>query len=120
VRDVAHQERSTSIDFLGNLLLASASARCKWMLERGERYDWFESRFVTVLALTSLHVVRALIWRELTIDEPVIDFRVLKSRAARRRRADSRRARPGALRLDVRAARCSSALHGLTREQTAW
>jgi DHA2 family multidrug resistance protein len=50
------------------------------MLERGERFDWFESRFVTSLAVTALVAGIALIWRELTVDEPIIDFSVLKSR----------------------------------------
>ncbi len=80
VHDAEHQERSLSVDFLGILLLATAVGSLQWMLERGERYDWFESRFVTVLALTSLTSFVLLLWRELTIDEPVINFRVLKSR----------------------------------------
>jgi DHA2 family multidrug resistance protein len=50
------------------------------MLERGERYDWWESRFVTLLAVTALTSGVALIWHELTTDEPVINFRILKSR----------------------------------------
>ena len=50
------------------------------MLERGERYDWFDSRFVTVLCAVSVTSFVLLLWRELTIDEPVINFRVLKSR----------------------------------------
>jgi DHA2 family multidrug resistance protein len=50
------------------------------MLERGERYDWFESRFVTALAITSAVSFLLLLWRELTAKEPVINFRVLHSR----------------------------------------
>jgi len=50
------------------------------MLERGERYDWWESRFVTALAVTAVLTGIGLIWRELTVDEPVINFRILKSR----------------------------------------
>jgi MFS transporter, DHA2 family, multidrug resistance protein len=80
VRDVAHQERSTTVDFLGIALLAVCVGSLQWMLERGERYDWFESRFVTGLAVTSVAAGVGLVWRELTADEPVIDFRVLKSR----------------------------------------
>jgi DHA2 family multidrug resistance protein len=80
VHDAEHQERSSSVDFLGILLLATAVGSLQWMLERGERYDWFESRFVTILGLTSLTSFVLLLWRELTIDEPVINFRVLKSR----------------------------------------
>lgn len=80
VKDAAHQVRAQTVDVLGIVLLAVAVGSLQWMLERGERYDWFESRFVTVLAITSLVAAILLVWRELTIDEPVIDFHVLKSR----------------------------------------
>ena len=49
----------------GILLLALCVGSLQWMLERGERYDWFDSRFVTVLGVTSLvsfvaaHLARA-------------------------------------------------------------
>jgi DHA2 family multidrug resistance protein len=80
VHDSEHQERAGTIDGTGILLLALCVGSLQWMLERGERYDWFESRFVTVLALTSLTSFALLLWRELTIDEPVINFRVLLNR----------------------------------------
>src|ERR1043166_9424287 len=80
VHDAEHQERGTSIDFLGIGLLALCVGSLQWMLERGERYDWFESGFVKALGLTSAVSFVMLIWRELTVDEPVINFRVLKSR----------------------------------------
>ncbi len=50
------------------------------MLEKGERYDWFDSRFITGLAVTSAASFVLLIWRELTTDQPIINLRVLKSR----------------------------------------
>jgi DHA2 family multidrug resistance protein len=80
VRDSEHQERAGSVDVTGVLLLAICVGSLQWMLERGERYDWFDSRFVTMLAVTSLTSFVLLIWRELTIDEPVINFRVLLNR----------------------------------------
>jgi DHA2 family multidrug resistance protein len=80
VRDAAHQERAETIDFLGIALLTVCVGSLQWMLERGERYDWFESRFVTALAVTSVVAGIALVWRELTAEDPVIDFRVLRSR----------------------------------------
>src|SRR5689334_5494092 len=80
VHDAAHQERAETIDYQGILLLALTVGSLQWMLERGERYDWFESRFVTALAITSAVSFVLLIWRELTTDEPIINFRVLKSR----------------------------------------
>lgn len=80
VKDAAHQVRTRTIDGTGILLLTLAVGSLQWMLERGERYDWFESRFVLTLAIVSAVSAILLVWRELTIEEPVIDFRVLKSR----------------------------------------
>src|SRR3982751_3206844 len=51
VHDAEHQERADSVDILGFVLLATCVGSLQWMLERGERYDWFESRFVTTLAV---------------------------------------------------------------------
>lgn len=80
VRNAAHQVRATSIDVLGIVLLATAVGSLQWMLERGERLDWFESRFVVTLACTSLFSAIALVWHELRTPQPIIDFRILKSR----------------------------------------
>jgi DHA2 family multidrug resistance protein len=80
VRDAAHQERATTVDWLGIGLLTTGVGSLQWMLERGERYDWFESRFVMALAVVSAVSFVGLVWRELTAKEPVINFRVLKSR----------------------------------------
>ena len=80
VKDASHQVKAKSVDVLGIVLLTLAVGSLQWMLERGERYDWFESRFVTTLAVVTVVSTILLVWRELTIDEPVIDFRVLKSR----------------------------------------
>ena len=80
VKDSVHQVRATTVDVLGMVLLTVAVGSLQWMLERGERFDWFESRFVTMLLVTFVTSTLLLIWRELSIDEPIIDFRVLRSR----------------------------------------
>ncbi|HKV49972.1 MAG TPA: DHA2 family efflux MFS transporter permease subunit [Gemmatimonadaceae bacterium] len=80
VRNAAHQERSRTIDVSGIALLAVCIGSLQWMLERGERYDWFDSRFIVTLLVVSIASAVLLVWRELTAKEPVIDFRVLKSR----------------------------------------
>ena len=80
VHDAAHQARAKSIDVAGIVFLATGVGSLQWMLERGERYDWFESRFVTTLCVVSVVSFILLLWRELTAKEPVINFRVFKSR----------------------------------------
>jgi MFS transporter, DHA2 family, multidrug resistance protein len=80
VHDAEHQERADTVDVLGFVLLAICVGTLQFMLEKGERYDWFESRLVTWLGITSAVSFILLIWRELTVKEPIINFRVLKSR----------------------------------------
>jgi DHA2 family multidrug resistance protein len=80
VRNAEHQEKAETVDWAGIFLLTTAVGALQWMLERGERYDWFESKFVTALAIISGCSFVGLIWREMTAKEPVINFRVLKSR----------------------------------------
>ncbi len=80
VRNASHQVKTKTIDFIGIGLLTVAVGSLQWMLERGERNDWFESRFVLTLAIVSAVSTILLIWRELTTDEPIIDLRILKSR----------------------------------------
>ena len=80
VRNADHQERAETVDWAGIAFLTAGVGALQWMLERGERYDWFQSRFVTSLAVISAGSFIGLVWRELTAREPVINFRVLKSR----------------------------------------
>ncbi len=80
VRNASHQERSRTVDVAGIALLAVCIGSLQWMLERGERNDWFDSSFIVTLLVVSITSGVLLVWRELTAKEPVIDFRVLKSR----------------------------------------
>jgi MFS transporter, DHA2 family, multidrug resistance protein len=80
VRDSRSGVRATRIDALGIGLLALSVGSLQWMLERGERYDWFESRFVLSLAVVSAVSFVAFLWRELTFEQPIVNLRVLKSR----------------------------------------
>ena len=80
VHDPEHQRRPPSIDYIGIALLAVSVGSLQYLLEYGQRADWFDSRTMTVLAVTSGIAGVALVWRELTTEHPVIDFRVLKHR----------------------------------------
>ena len=80
VRNSKTGVRATKIDVLGIVLLAVSVGSLQFMLERGERNDWFESGFVTSLAAVSALTFVAFIWRELTFEQPIVNLRVLKSR----------------------------------------
>ena len=80
VHDPEHQERPRTIDYIGIALLAMSVGSLQYLLEYGQREDWFDSRLMTFLAVTSGITGIALVWRELTTQDPVIEFRVLKHR----------------------------------------
>ena len=80
VRDSRNAVRATKIDLLGILLLATSVGTLQFMLERGERNDWFDSGLVIWLAAISAASMIGFIWRELTFEQPIVNLRVLKSR----------------------------------------
>src|SRR2546421_3725020 len=53
VHDPEHQRRPPSIDYIGIALLAVSVGSLQYLLEYGQRDDWFDSRTRTVLAVTS-------------------------------------------------------------------
>src|SRR5207253_8325813 len=51
------------------------------VLDKGQQEDWFESSFITILAIVSVVTLIALIVHELTTDDPIVDLRVFKARS---------------------------------------
>jgi DHA2 family multidrug resistance protein len=80
VHDPAHQKKPRSIDYMGIALLAVSVGALQYVLEHGEREDWFASHFILALTLIGVFGGIALVWRELTTEHPVVDFRVLRHR----------------------------------------
>ena len=80
VHDPEHQRRPARIDYQGIALLAISVGSLQYLLEHGQREDWFDSRQMVALAVISVVGGAALLWRELTTEHPVIDFRVLRHR----------------------------------------
>ncbi len=80
VHDSKDQTRTRSIDAIGIALLIASVGAIQFVLEHGQRYDWFDSRLIVTLTVIGVVTGCALIYHELTTSEPVIDFRVLKHR----------------------------------------
>src|SRR3954469_12704767 len=80
VHDPAHQKKPPTVDYIGIALLAMSVGSLQYLLEYGQREDWFQSSTMTMLAVVSAVTGVTLVWRELTTDHPVIDFRVLRHR----------------------------------------
>ena len=80
VHDRADQKRPGRIDYIGIALLVASVGALQYVLEHGQREDWFDSHLITTLTVIGVVGGVALLWRELTTKEPVIEFRVLRHR----------------------------------------
>jgi len=70
-----------SIDWLGILLLALWLGSFQTFLEEGQADGWFESGFITMLAVVALVGFILFIWWELKARHPAVDLRVLRHRS---------------------------------------
>ena len=80
VHDHPHHERTTHVDYLGIALLAVSAGSLQYLLEHGQREDWFASNLILVLTVVAAGGGALLLWREMTAERPAIDFRVLRHR----------------------------------------
>jgi MFS transporter, DHA2 family, multidrug resistance protein len=80
VHDPDYQRKPSSIDYQGIALLTVSVGALQYVLEHGQRDDWFDSRTIIWLTIVGVAGGVALLWRELTTDHPVIDFRVMRHR----------------------------------------
>lgn len=78
--EAARQSGKLKIDYAGILLVAIGFACLEVVLDRGQRDDWFESRFIAAFfAVAIAALVVAILW-ELHHPDPVVELRLLKER----------------------------------------
>ncbi len=70
-----------NIDYIGILLLMAGIGCLQFVLERGEAEDWFSSSTIRICAVVAVVGIAAFIYRELTIDQPVVNLSVMKNRS---------------------------------------
>jgi DHA2 family multidrug resistance protein len=81
VFDPAYIKRATSrIDYWGIGMLAVGIGFLQIVLDKGQEKDWFATMWITVVAVAAVVAIIAFIFRELTIDHPVVQLRVFKDR----------------------------------------
>ena len=82
LHDTEAPRKGGRVDWLGIGLLAVGLGAMQYVLEEGERNDWFQSSFITGLAVLSVVCLVGLVWWQLSRRNPapVIDFRVLQNR----------------------------------------
>lgn len=76
------QRRVGSVDWLGITLLTVGLGSLQYVLEEGNRVDWFEDSWILGLSILAGLCLVTMVWWELTPRNrhPIVDFRVLRNR----------------------------------------
>ncbi len=82
LQDSPYQKRINTVDVPGILMLAAGMGSLQYVLEEGERYDWFQDPTIARLAVVALASLAGFVWWELSSRNraPILDLRVLKDR----------------------------------------
>src|SRR3954465_14450809 len=70
------KKSASDVDYLGILLLTIFVGSLQYVLERGHEEDWFESRTIILLTITSILGFFFFLWRELVAEHPIVELRV--------------------------------------------
>src|SRR5437867_351331 len=66
------RQESRHIDYWGLGMLAVGIGALQFVLDKGQEDDWFASTTITVLSILAVVTLTALVFHELTTDEPVV------------------------------------------------
>jgi len=75
------EEKGKPIDWWGIGLLAVSVGSLQTILEKGESEDWFAKSYILVLTITAILGTICFIWRELSIEYPIVNFGIMRHRS---------------------------------------
>jgi DHA2 family multidrug resistance protein len=81
IEEPGYERPAEGIDRNGIALLAVGMASLQYVLEEGNRDNWFESPTIAVLAALAFVSLITFVVHELEADNPVVDLRVFKNRS---------------------------------------
>ncbi len=82
LQDSLHQKRVNTVDVPGIAMLAAGMGSLQYVLEEGERYDWFDDAWITRLTVIAIVSLAGFVAWELSPrnNAPILDLRVLRDR----------------------------------------
>ena len=75
------ESKGKPIDSWGIALLAVSVGSLQTILEKGESEDWFSKTYILVLTVTAILGTLCFIWREMSIDYPIVNFGIMRHRS---------------------------------------
>jgi DHA2 family multidrug resistance protein len=84
VRDPAYlknlKRSNIRVDYVGISLIVVGVGFLQYVLDKGQENDWFSSRAILISSIVAVVALAALIVREVTHDNPIMDLRLLSKR----------------------------------------
>src|SRR5580700_9362104 len=74
-------QRKAPFDVTGIGLLIVAVSSMQYVLDQGQRDDWFSDQSIQLCSLLALLATSVFVWWELRIAEPIVDLRVMRQPA---------------------------------------
>lgn len=81
IRETPKEDKGRPVDWWGIILLALTVGSLQTVLEKGESEDWFATPYILVLTVVSIFGFFLFIWREKSIDYPIVNLNILKKRS---------------------------------------
>jgi len=81
VRETPKEAKGKPVDWWGIALLAIAVGSLQTILEKGESEDWFAKTYILALTIMAILGTLLFIWRELSIDYPIVNFNIMRHRS---------------------------------------
>ena len=81
VKESPRYGQGKKIDWWGIVLLACGVGALQVILEKGEDKDWFQTWWITGLTFVTIISAICFVWRETSIDYPVVNFKILRHRS---------------------------------------
>lgn len=81
VNETPKESKGKPIDWWGIALLAVSVGSLQTILEKGESEDWFAKTYILILTVSAILGVILFIWREKSIDYPIVNFAILRHRS---------------------------------------
>jgi DHA2 family multidrug resistance protein len=74
----AAEEQRKNVDWSGITLLCVGLGALQYVLEEGQRNDWFDSKLIVALAFVAVFAIAAFVVRELTAKVPAVNLALFK------------------------------------------
>lgn len=81
IKETPKAAKGRPIDWWGIVLLALTVGSLQTVLEKGESEDWFATSYILVLSIVAILGFLLFIWREKSIEYPIVNLNILKKRS---------------------------------------